>query len=136
MADDAVDVGDAAADAAHDVVVVVGDPRFVARGAAGRFDAAREAGGAEHGERVVDGLLGDGADPGSHAVNDLLDGEMAAFVAQHREDGDPLGRDPQARNLQRLGNANFWINHKNRLIPEKSVGNRRAREDSNLRPAD
>ena len=40
VADGAVDVGDVAAGAAHDVVVVVADPRLVARDRAGRLDAA------------------------------------------------------------------------------------------------
>ena len=41
--DGAVDVGDRAAGAAHDVVVVVADPGLVARDGAGRLDAAHQA---------------------------------------------------------------------------------------------
>src|SRR3954453_5119585 len=57
-ADGAVDVGDHAARAAHDVVMVVADPRLVARHGAGRVDAPHQAGVSKCVEHVIDGLLG------------------------------------------------------------------------------
>ena len=58
-ADGAVDVGDRAARAAHQVVMVVADPRLVARYGARRVDAPDEAGAGQRLQPVVDGLLGD-----------------------------------------------------------------------------
>ena len=58
VADGAVDIGDGTARAAHDVVVVVADPRLVAGHGAGRLDAPHQARGGQRTQHVVDGLVG------------------------------------------------------------------------------
>ena len=58
VADGAVDVGDRAARPAHDVVVVVADPRLVARHRAGRLDAPHQTRAGQRPQHVVDGLVG------------------------------------------------------------------------------
>ncbi len=57
VADGTVDVGDGAARAAHDVVVVVADAHLVAGDGPGRLDPAHEAGLGEGTEDVVDRLV-------------------------------------------------------------------------------
>ncbi len=92
-ADGAVDVLDVAARAAHDVVVVVPHPRFVARDRAGRLDAPRQAGVRQRTEHVVDRLVGDRAEGGASQSDDRLGVgvRMGVQDLQHRQSrsGDP-----------------------------------------------
>jgi hypothetical protein len=62
VADGAVHVGDGAAGAAHDVVVVVADPGLVAGDRAGGLDPAHQPGRGQRSQHVVDGLVRDVAE--------------------------------------------------------------------------
>ena len=72
LADRAVDVGDGAAGAAHHVVVVVADPRLVARHRARRLDPADQPCGRQRVQRVVDGLVRDIGQIGAYGPDDRL----------------------------------------------------------------
>jgi hypothetical protein len=100
------DVGDGAADAADEVVVVVAHARFEARGAAGRFDPAREPDLGKRAEDVVDGLDRDGTDPRTSAGRDVFDRRVRALAnrRQHRETrcGDAQARVSQASGVVAL----------------------------------
>src|SRR5437867_9145571 len=58
LADSAVDVFDGTARSAHHMVVVVADPRLVARDRSGRLDPPEQAGVGERAQYVVYGLVG------------------------------------------------------------------------------
>ena len=62
LADGTVHVGDGAAAAAHDVVVVVADPGLEPGGGAGRLDPPDQAGVGQRPQHVVHGLGGDRAE--------------------------------------------------------------------------
>ena len=90
-ADRAVDVDDAAADAADQVMVVVADSIFVAGRRAGGLNAADQALGDQHAERVVHGLKRDGADLGSYDLGDGIRRDVG-LTGHGAEDGQSLGR--------------------------------------------
>src|SRR5581483_11700135 len=102
LADRAVDVSDDAARPAHDVVVIISDPPFEARRAAGRLDAADEPCLGERVQDVVDGLQGDMTDAAAHSGGDRLDAEVVA-VPDGLEQCDAGGCHPQAGPAQFLG---------------------------------
>src|SRR6185437_7941255 len=62
VADGAIDIGDRAAAAADDVVMVVGDPRLVAGDRAGGLDPPQQVGVGQRPQDVVDGLRRDVAE--------------------------------------------------------------------------
>src|SRR4051812_26972428 len=101
LADGTVDVGDGAARAAHQVVVVVADPYLVAGHRAAGLDAPGETGCGERSQRVVDRLVG-------HLR------QVTAYDADHRlrvgvsqleqgiENGEPRAGHPQPGVPQQL----------------------------------
>ena len=92
-ADGAVDVGDGAARAADEVVVVVADAHLVARDRARGLDPSDEPGVGERAEHVVDRLVRDGRLLGAHRGEDGVGVgvRLAAYGPQHGEarPGDP-----------------------------------------------
>ena len=84
VTDGAVDVCDGAARPAHDVVVVVGDPRLVAGHRAGRLDAPHEPGGGQRTQDVVDRLMGDLAEVRTDHADDRVRVGVRAVV--HRRE--------------------------------------------------
>ena len=92
VANGAIDVDHATADAADQVMVVVADTVFVACRRAGRLNAADQALGDQHAERVVHGLQRDGADLGSYDLGDGICGDVR-LTGHGAEDGQSLRRD-------------------------------------------
>ena len=81
-------------DAADDVVMVVADPRLVARDGARRLDAPHQAGVGERPQHVVDGLLRDLAEFLAHEADDRV--RVGVRMVVHRgEHRDPRTRDAQ-----------------------------------------
>src|SRR5712692_10552384 len=72
VTDDAIDVADGTAAAAHDVVVVVADPALLPRRAAGLLYPADQAGRGQRVQRLVHRLGGDMPDPVPDAACDLV----------------------------------------------------------------
>ena len=72
---------------AHDVVVVVPDPRLVARHRAGRLDPADQPGRGEGPQHVVDGLVGHRRELGAHRADDRVGIGVRVRVhrSEHRE---------------------------------------------------
>ena len=99
---DAVDVDGQAAGAADEVVVVVAGARLVARRAARKRDAAREAALAQRLADVVGGLRGDAQPARADALDHLVDARMVIGVGQHAQDGDARRGDAKARPAQAL----------------------------------
>ena len=104
-ADGAVDVGDGLAAAADQVVVVVPDARLVARGGAGRLDAADQSGSGQRVQHLVDRGGRDRTDLLARGHGDLVGGRvrMPDDGGQHR---DPRRGRPQpagAQHPQRIG---------------------------------
>ena len=91
IADGAIDVDHAPADAADQVMVVVADSIFVAGRRAGGLNAADQALGDQHAERVVHGLKRDGADLGSYDLGDGIRRDVG-LTGHGAEDGQSLGR--------------------------------------------
>ena len=94
VADGAIDVGDDAARPAHDVVMVVADPRLVARHGARRVDAPHQARVGQRPQHVVHGLLGHLAEVLAHDTDDRVrvGVRMVVHRGQHRH---PRTRDAQ-----------------------------------------
>ena len=108
--DRAVDVDDATADPADQVVVVVADAIFVARRRAGRLDAADQAFGDEQGERVVDGLQRDRADLETGDLGHAIGGGVG--LARHRpQDRQALRRDLDAVFTEECGRVGNHESH-------------------------
>jgi hypothetical protein len=95
VADRAVDVGDDAARAAHEVVVVVPDASLEQGRTAGGLDAAHESRRGECVEGLIDGLEGDVSHALAHPGGDRLDSEVVT-VADGLEQCDAGSRHPQA----------------------------------------
>ena len=86
----AVDIVRSAAAPADEVVVVVTDAVLVEGGGTGGLDAADEPFFAEECERVVDGLLGNGADFRANVIaNDFS--SAVGMCRDGAHDGQPLG---------------------------------------------
>jgi serine phosphatase RsbU (regulator of sigma subunit) len=100
-ADDALDVRDRAAVPAHQVVVVVTDPRLVASHRARRLDAPSQAGGRERTQHVVDRLVRHVADLLTGAADDRV-GVGVRVVVQHLQHGHAGAGDPEAGVAQQL----------------------------------
>ena len=92
VADGAVDVDDAAADAADQVMVVVADAILVASRRPGGLDAADETLRHEDAKGVIHGLQRDGADFGPHGLGHGVRGDVGA-TRYRPEDGQSLGGD-------------------------------------------
>jgi len=91
----AVDIDDATADPADQVVVVVADAILVAGRGTGGLDATDQAFGDEHAQRVIDRLQRDGADFRSNHVRDAVGGDVRR--GRHgAQDGEPLRGDLDA----------------------------------------
>src|ERR1700712_3983448 len=86
---DTVDVRDRPTGPAHDVVVVVPDPRLVPRRRAGGLDATQQARRGERAQDVVDRLVGHRAEIGPDETDDRVRVEVGVVVhrRQHRETG-------------------------------------------------
>jgi hypothetical protein len=91
MADRAVDVDDTAAASTNQVVVIVADAIFEARGRAGRLDAPDQPLGYQQAQRIVDRLQGDGTDLGPDDLGDRI-GRDVGLAGNRPQDGQPLGR--------------------------------------------
>jgi hypothetical protein len=94
LSDRAVDVGEAAALSANEVMVVVSDPAFVTCRAPRRFDPPYESRRGERVQRLVDGLERHVAEPVAYLRGDRVDVQMIAG-AHCVEDGEPSGRHPE-----------------------------------------
>ena len=90
-----------AARPAHDVVVVVADPRLVAGHRAGRLDAPYQTGGGQRAQHVVDGLVGHLAEVRADGADDRVRVGVRVFVhgVQH---GQPRTGHPQRCTAQQL----------------------------------
>ena len=135
LADGAVDVGDRAARPADDVVVVVADPRLVARHRAGGLDAPHQPGGGQRAQHVVDGLVRDLAEIRAHDADDRV-GVGVRMVVHRGQHRDPRAGHAQGGAAQQLldsdvvGTLRVWVHD---LEPVKSTGSRPRR---GLSPAD
>lgn len=101
LADRTVDVGDAAATAADDMVMVVADPGLVAGHRPGWLDLANESGLGERAEDVVDRLMGDVGQALADRADDLV-GVGVGMVDQGVEHGKSLAGHPQADTAEQL----------------------------------
>jgi len=86
VADRAVDIRDGTAGPAHDVVVVVPDPRLVARDGARRLDAPHQARGSQRAQHIVNGLVGHLTEILAYDIDDGGSVRVRMFVhrGQHR----------------------------------------------------
>jgi hypothetical protein len=107
LSDRAVDVGDAAALSANEVMVVVSDPAFVACRAPRRFDSPYESCCGERVQCLVDGLERHVAEAVAYLRGDRVDVQMVAG-AHCVEDGEPNGRHPEAGGAE-LGGGVRWV---------------------------
>ena len=82
-------------------MVIVADPGLIARRVTGGFDAPHHADAGKGVQGVVDGLGGQGSQPGARAGRDRLGVEVAAVV-KCGEDGQPGPGDAQAARAQTL----------------------------------
>ena len=95
VADGAVDVGDGAAGAADEVVVVVADPRLVAGHRAGRLDAPDQPGVGERAQHVVDGLVRHLAERRARTAPMIESVSACGCVVHRGEHREPRARHPQ-----------------------------------------
>lgn len=86
VADRAVDIGDGTARPADDVVVVVPDPRLVARNGARRLETPHQTRGSQRAQHVVDGLVGHLTEILTHDTDDRVrvGVRMVVHRGQHR----------------------------------------------------
>ena len=86
QADGAVDVGDGSARPAQQVVMVVPDPRLVARHGPPRLDASQQTRSGQCSQHVVDSLVGNLTEILTHDTNDRVRVGMRMVVhrGQHR----------------------------------------------------
>jgi hypothetical protein len=94
LADCAVDIGEAAALAANEVMVVVPDPALETRRASRGLDPAYETRRGEGVKGLVHGLERHMAEPVAYTGSDGVDVQMVAG-AHGVEDGEPGGRHPE-----------------------------------------
>ena len=84
---------------AHDVVVVVADPRLVAGHGTRRLDAPHQTRGGQRAQHVVDGLVGDLAEVLAHDADDRV--RVGVRMVVHRgEHGDPRAGHAQSGSAQ------------------------------------
>src|SRR6478735_649244 len=107
LVDRAVDVGDGAARPAHDVVVVVPDPRLVACDRARGLDAAQQPRGGQGAQHVVDRLVRHLAEVAPHDLDDGVGARVRTLL--HRgQDGHPGAGHPQRDGAQQLLDVSGW----------------------------
>jgi hypothetical protein len=99
LADHAVDVGEAAAVSADEMVMVVADPALEASRASRGFDPSYEPRRGERVQRLVDGLERHVTEPIAYLRGDRVDVEMVSG-AYGIEDGEPCGRHPEPSGAQ------------------------------------
>jgi hypothetical protein len=97
--DGAVDIFNRSADPADDVMVVVPNPRLVARWGAGRLDPSDEATLGEDPQNVIDGLGRDGAVVGAYGSRDRV-GVRVRVSNQFGQDGPTGSGDPKVCGTQ------------------------------------
>jgi hypothetical protein len=107
LSDCAVDIGEAAALSANEVVVIVPDPAFETCRASRGFDPAYETRRGEGVEGLVYGLERHVAQPVAYTGSDGVDVQMVAG-AHGVEDGEPCGRHPEPGRAE-LGGRVVWL---------------------------
>jgi hypothetical protein len=96
FADRTVYVGDCAAAATDDVMVVVSHSRFIARGVAGRLDAPDEPRFFQNVQIIVNGLRGERAQPLARNPRDGVRVPVLSFANQGSKHGKSGRGNPQA----------------------------------------
>jgi hypothetical protein len=99
LPDCAVDIGEAAALSANEVMVIVSDPALEASRASRRFDPPYETRRGERVECLIDGLERHVAEPVAYLGGDRVDVQMVAG-AHCVKDGEPSGRHPEPGRAQ------------------------------------
>lgn len=97
-----VDVNDASADPANEMVVVIADPALEPRGRARGLNPPDETLNGQQRQRVVDGLQGDGTELAARGLGDAV-GSGMRLRANRPKDGDPLRGHLYAARAQLLG---------------------------------
>jgi len=100
----AIHIGDGAAGAAHNVMVIVASARLIQRGGTGGLDAAGESRTGQRAEHVVDGLGGHRVEVGAGLAGDLFDLQVAA-LSKDVEHGKPRLCYAQTMQAQKLDGA-------------------------------